>query len=478
MKCPKCGKEIQEGSLFCEFCFADIRIVPTYDTQIEQSIANTLDGIRKNIGREDKKEQQRMRRLEELSRLKKKAALVLIGAVIALLAAGIGIAAYRQNRLNTVSYYVGEAYRLSELGEYFAASEMIGRGLELEGDEDDKTLLMLKADYLRKAGMTAGAIDALNALISQEDASDQEQVSAYGKLISLYAENGEYDKIADILAGCNKPVVQQVYSEYMVFTPQISPASGEYEDAVSLEITSEGNGSIFYTLDGQTPDMDDLLYQGAFELEPGEHLITAAYINHFGVESEIVSASYIIGPDQPSAPVVTPDSGSIKTETRITVESEEDTKVYYTTDGSDPTADSKEYTGPITIPLGTSRYKFIAVGSTGKTSEITEAEYTYTISGNVTQADGANYIIVALIRRGEVVDTIGTIARGDARFVFTYQGLRQISGYGNFLIYSEQLMDDAGNTASTGRVYAVNITNGTVNLFSEQGGKYTLTPIG
>ncbi len=478
MKCPKCGKEIEEGSLFCQYCFADIRIVPTYDTKIEQSIANTLDGIRKNIGREDKKEQLRQKRLEELNRLKKKAAFVLLGIIITLVAVGVCVAAWRQKRYNTVSYYVGEAYRLSELGEYFEASEMIDRGLALESSEDQRTLYLLKADYLKKAGLTAGAIDALNALISRSDVPQEEQVSAYGRLIALYSENGDYDKIADILAGCGKPAVQEVYSEYMVADPVLTPDPGEYEDAVDLEIEAQGNGSVFYTLNGEVPDTDDNLYQGPLKLESGEHIVTAVYVNHFGVRSSPVSGSYIIGPDRPAKPTVSPASGAIRAQMDITVEAPEDSVVYYTTDGTVPTENSKQYTGPIPIPLGASRYRFIAVGPTGKVSDITDAEYSYTISGNVTQADGPNYIIVALIRRGEVVDTIGTIARGDARFVFTYQGLRQITGYGNFLIYSEQLVDEAGNTASTGRVYAVNISNGTVNLFSEQGGQYNLTPIG
>ncbi len=478
MKCPKCGKEIEEGSLFCQYCFADIRIVPTYDTKIEQSIANTLDGIRKNIGREEKKEQLRQKRLEELNRFKKKAALVLFGIVITLVAVALCIAAWRQRRYNTVSYYVGEAYRLSELGEYFEASQMIDRGLELESSEDQRTLYLLKADYLKKAGLTAGAIDAINALISQADVPQEEQVSAYGRLIALYSESGEYGKIADILSACGKPAVQEVYSEYMVAVPVLSPDPGEYEDAVELEIDAEGNGSVFYTLDGEIPDTDDNLYQDPLELESGEHFVTAVYINHFGVRSAPVSGSYVIGPDRPASPVVSPAPGAIRTQMDITVEAPEDCVVYYTTDGSVPTTGSRQYTGPIQIPLGASRYRFIAVGPTGKVSDVTDAEYSYTISGNVTQEDGPNYIIVALIRRGEVVDTIGTIARGDARFVFTYQGLRQITGYGNFLIYSEQLMDDAGNVASTGRIYAVNISNGTVNLFTEQGGQYNLTPIG
>ena len=53
-------------------------------------------------------------------------------------------------------------------------------------------------------------------------------------------------------------------------------------------------------------------------------------------------------------------------------------------------------------------------------------------------------------------------------------GLKQIADTGNFLMYSEALTDEGGNTVSTGRIYAVNATNGTVNIYSAG----TLFPIG
>ena len=45
MKCPNCGKEIPEGYLYCETCGMEIRIVPDFEPEIENSIIETLSRI-------------------------------------------------------------------------------------------------------------------------------------------------------------------------------------------------------------------------------------------------------------------------------------------------------------------------------------------------------------------------------------------------------------------------------------------------
>ena len=38
MNCPKCGAEIEEGSLYCTVCGEDIHIVPDFESEVEQSM--------------------------------------------------------------------------------------------------------------------------------------------------------------------------------------------------------------------------------------------------------------------------------------------------------------------------------------------------------------------------------------------------------------------------------------------------------
>ena len=45
MKCPHCGSEMVEGHLICEICGEEIRIVPDFEPEIENSITETLSTL-------------------------------------------------------------------------------------------------------------------------------------------------------------------------------------------------------------------------------------------------------------------------------------------------------------------------------------------------------------------------------------------------------------------------------------------------
>ena len=49
MKCPNCGAEMKEGTLYCEHCGEDIHIVPDFEPEIEYNIEQTLNDIAKEM---------------------------------------------------------------------------------------------------------------------------------------------------------------------------------------------------------------------------------------------------------------------------------------------------------------------------------------------------------------------------------------------------------------------------------------------
>ena len=76
-----------------------------------------------------------------------------------------------------------------------------------------------------------------------------------------------------------------------------------------------------------------------------------------------------------AAPVFSAKAGTYEAEKKITITTEtENAKIYYTTDGSDPTIASTLYTGEITIKQNTV-LKAIAVSVNGVASEVVSAEY-------------------------------------------------------------------------------------------------------
>lgn len=49
MNCPKCGTKIEEGSLYCTVCGEDIHIVPDFESEVEQSMQDTLEQIAEEL---------------------------------------------------------------------------------------------------------------------------------------------------------------------------------------------------------------------------------------------------------------------------------------------------------------------------------------------------------------------------------------------------------------------------------------------
>ena len=55
MNCPKCGKELLDGRLYCEHCGGEINLVPEFEAEIEQSMAESIQGIAEEVS--EKKEE-------------------------------------------------------------------------------------------------------------------------------------------------------------------------------------------------------------------------------------------------------------------------------------------------------------------------------------------------------------------------------------------------------------------------------------
>lgn len=75
------------------------------------------------------------------------------------------------------------------------------------------------------------------------------------------------------------------------------------------------------------------------------------------------------------APVIDPNGGSFSESCKVSITAQEGATIFYTTDGTDPTADSNKYTAPFTITEDAT-VKAIAIKENARDSKIASAKFT------------------------------------------------------------------------------------------------------
>lgn len=174
-----------------------------------------------------------------------------------------------------------------------------------------------------------------------------------------------------------KPTVPK-HDRVHLSRPGFSLPGGEYSYYISVELTSEEGGSIYYTLDGSTPDEESQIYEAPIELEEGTTVIRSFVMDENGNSSDIASEVYTVEFGAPDKPTIFPDSGDYTGERYVRILVPDRCVAYYTLDGSDPTESSEIYTGEFLMPEGTTTVRVVIQDENGALSEISTVVYTCT----------------------------------------------------------------------------------------------------
>lgn len=374
MKCGNCGADLEEGTLFCPVCGKEVQWVPEYntlETLIKQRELEEREKKRREM--EVRKEREKEERKAELERKKKKHKRQVIAGV----AGGIivlGIAAFGfiyQTQINSFDHQMSQAETAYREGDYDSALQYIARARELEPDNPEAEILEARI-YVRDNNESAAQSILLSVIQENPD-----NTTAYGELLRLYEQQGEYTAIRDLMNQASDNM-REIYQNYVCSLPEISQEGGSYSEEVTIEISNIPSGTtVYYTLDGSDPDQDSERYEEPVELTE-EGTFTFKYIayNEKSVPSDIGEEEYVISFDAPERPKIAPVSGMYEYQENIIVTAPEGCTVYYAFDET-PTVDSTEYTGPVAMPQGEHTFSAIAVDSRGKKSPVASEVYVY-----------------------------------------------------------------------------------------------------
>lgn len=165
-------------------------------------------------------------------------------------------------------------------------------------------------------------------------------------------------------------------------TPTFSPAPGTYTSVQTVTISDSTPGAtIYYTTDGTTPTASSAKYTGSITVSSSEAINAIAVVSGLS-NSAVATGAYTLNLPLAQTPAISVASGTYTSVQTVKItDATLGAKIYYTTDGSTPTASSTLYKSPLTVSASeTLNAVAIATGY----APSTVATATYTINLTVT----------------------------------------------------------------------------------------------
>ncbi len=284
MKCEKCGAEIPDGYMYCEKCGEEIHIVPVFEPDIETQLDETMHRIQDDVAGQFEHQPSRRRR--------KKHHFLAWVIVLVIISITVGILALTYLYKSPI-YQINWGHRFADNGEYIEAIECYERALAGGATEPVK-LYQYMARCYELLGYEGQYEEYLLRMIAHPQATEDETLLAYTKLISFYKDGNNYNIINNLLKACNNDNIISIYKDFMVSLPKFSHQPGYYREIIPLKITSEKGDTVHFTLDGSTPTIESQVYSTPIFLEEGEYEIRAICVDKNGVISDVVVGEYQI----------------------------------------------------------------------------------------------------------------------------------------------------------------------------------------
>ena len=363
MKCPFCNTEIEDGSLYCNHCGSPMQVVPDFNVLEDDVLPSMLDST--------KKRQLNMEEKKEIEKHLNKKWMILISAIMLIIfGVLVGVFVYT----HSYDYYVNKAKTAFKEKEYTQAISYYHSAIRKNENYD----IYIELGKAQQAGEFYDEAEASYKKAFELNPKNEELITL---LVLLYTETNNYEKLEEMLDWELTEEQLEIVNEYGIFAPDFSLPGGTYHDDVEVALSGKEGCSIYYTLDGTQPSSHNgVLYEKPIQIsKQGTTIINAVSVNEDGKYGIVSSQTYEITYEAPKEPTFSPTGGRITKETYITITCDsEDVKIYYTWDGSLPTANSALYeNNPILVPEGNNILSVIAINSHGLSSDVVKGNYIY-----------------------------------------------------------------------------------------------------
>ena len=278
MKCPHCGNEITEGHLICETCGEEIRIVPDFEPEIENSITETLSTLAsmqegkdtEEMPGQDETDVSMPKEAEDMAGSGTKKLWVILSLALLFAVALISYGLYSYH-VQTVEFQIDKAKTYADKGAYEEAVACLETAYGQYPDVSE--ILFLEADYYYLQDNHDAALSALMRIIGDDRYAREEVEEAYDKMVTIYANLGQYDKINELLRSCPDERIVTMFQGYLAMEPEFSYVEGSYAEVIPLKLSSNTAGTIYYTMDGSTPSKNSQIYTAPIFLEDRKSVV-------------------------------------------------------------------------------------------------------------------------------------------------------------------------------------------------------------
>lgn len=475
MVCKKCGAPIKDGHLYCEKCGEEIQIVPEFETEIEDSIQTHLSNVAEendektaeaNVEDDSSEGNTDTSHNKELSRSKKLAIMIacFVGLVVVIV---MIFSANKIKRYYSYDYQYSKAVGEYDRGNYSSSINTVKHAIAINPKSEDAKILL--ADNYYEIGKYDESIATLLELKERFPLD-------YGindKLIKNYEAINDEQAIEELLKVLGRSASNnENKNEFYLDPPTFNMEEGEYENELTVTLSHDIPGKIYYTLDGSKPTKESMEYKDPIYMVAGTITVSAVFENVSGIMSEPVSKTYTIVQAKEeeileAVPTIKTKAGKTHNPELIVVSVPDDVFVLYTTDGTDPTIESEEYTRPIPMPIEKTEYRFACFDKSGNSGEVVSATYELqmvTLFDIQTAKSAVEFYNISIPNSTEGAQ-------------YSCDSAIALEGKNMYVFY--EYVSEKGKMVKTGRVYGVDVMAGTLYRIdmTSKNGEYSINPL-